>query len=220
MSRYKDLVKRRRQKQIIITVVFLLVIAGGWIYPAIGYLVPLCMLLGIFLGIFKGRIWCNYYCPRGSFFDVVGKPLSPQKKIPVFLRSFWFRVVILVLMILMMSMQISKRVPDFKNIGNFFVTLLTAVTLVGIVLSLIIHQRTWCSFCPVGSLSNWFCIKKPFLKIDSTKCVQCKLCAKVCPIQLKPYRFASEGINEVLEKDCLRCSLCVEVCPKDALIKN
>ncbi|MCK9266301.1 4Fe-4S binding protein [bacterium] len=220
MSRYKDLVKRRRQKQIIITVVFLLVIAGGWIYPAIGYLVPLCMLLGIFLGIFKGRIWCNYYCPRGSFFDVAGKPLSPQKKIPVFLRSFWFRVVILVLMMLMMSLQISKRVPDFKNIGTFFVTLLTAVTLVGIVLSLIIHQRTWCSFCPVGSLSNWFCIKEPFLKIDSTKCVQCKLCAKVCPIQLKPYRFASEGINEVLEKDCLRCSLCVEVCPKDALIKN
>jgi len=220
MDKYKNFLKRRFQKQFVITIIFLLVIAGGWLRPEIGYLVPICMLLGILLGIFKGRVWCNYYCPRGSFFDVAGKPLSPQRKIPHFLRSSAFRIFILVFMMLMMSIQISKRVPDFKNIGTFFVTLLTAVTLVGIVLALIIHQRTWCSFCPVGSLSNWFCIKKPFLKIDSEKCVLCKLCAKVCPVQLEPYKFASEGIKEVLEKDCLRCALCIEVCPKDALIKN
>jgi polyferredoxin len=216
----KSLSTNRYRKQVAITVLFFFIIIAGWIYAPLGYIVPLCMVFGIGLGIAKGRIWCNYYCPRGSFFDTVGKSISPEAKIPAFFKSNPFRILVIAVMMGMMSIQILIRWPDFLSIGSFFVRLVTGVTFAGIILALLFHQRTWCSFCPVGSLSNWLGRKKYFLKIDSALCNECRLCARVCPIQIEPYKYKSEGINPVADKDCLRCGLCKDACPRNALTDN
>ena len=61
---------------------FLGLLAAGWVFPLIGYFIPLCMLLGIGVALFRGRTWCNWLCPRGSFADALLKKVSPGRKIP------------------------------------------------------------------------------------------------------------------------------------------
>lgn len=46
---------RRRIKQTVAGTIFLVVLGAGWLYPLVGYFIPLCMLLGIGLAAFRGR---------------------------------------------------------------------------------------------------------------------------------------------------------------------
>jgi len=214
-------------------VLFLAVIIGGWRYPLLGYFIPLCMLLGIGIGFFKGRKWCDWLCPRGSFFDVLIKPISLKKEIPRCFKGLPLRIVMLSFLMLMMTLQIIKRWPNPYKIGMFFVMLLTVTTILGIILALFFHQRTWCCFCPIGSMANWVGRKKYPLKIDSQLCTECKLCYKACPIQVAPFEFSrqanlgkggipqnagkKEEIELIKDGDCLKCGLCAVACPKKAL---
>jgi len=115
----------------------------------------------------------------------------------------------------MMTIQIIKRWPDPYKIGMFFIILLTVTTILGLILSILIHQRTWCCFCPIGSMANWMGRGKYPLRIDSNLCNECKLCYKVCPIQVASFRFKENEV--VADGDCLKCGLCILNCPKKAL---
>lgn len=220
MTEYKILEKKRKIKQFIMAVIFIIILIGGWFYPLLGYFIPLCMALGIGIGILKGRKWCDWYCPRGSFCDALIKPISSQKEIPNFFKGLPLRIGILSFLMLMMAIQIIKRWPNPYKIGKFFVMLLTITTILGIILALIFHQRTWCCFCPIGSMANWVGRRRYLLKIDSKLCTECELCYKVCPIQVTPFRFKKAALEKVRDADCLKCGLCVITCPKKALSFN
>lgn len=220
MDEYKALRNKRRIKQSSMTGLFLLVIMGGWRYPLLGYFIPFCMLLGIGIGFFKGRIWCDWLCPRGSFLDVLIKPISPKKEIVKFFKGLPLRIGFLSLLMLMMTIQIIKRWPNPYKIGMFFMFLLTVTTSIGIILAFIFHHRTWCCFCPIGSMANWVGGGKYPLKIDSELCTECKLCHKACLIQVAPFRFKRSGLETVKDGDCLKCGLCILSCPKGALKLN
>jgi polyferredoxin len=220
MAEYKVLAKKRNTRQIFMAGVFLVVLIGGWFYPLLGYFIPLCMLVGMGIGLFRGRKWCDWFCPRGSFFDAWIKPISPKRKIPQILKDSPLRIGILSFLMLMMAIQIVKRWPDPYKIGMFFVMLLTVTTILGIILVLIFHQRVWCCFCPIGSMANWVGRWRYPLRIDSNLCTECELCYKVCPIQVAPFKFRERGIETVKDGDCLKCGLCVSSCPKGALKLN
>ncbi len=217
-SRYKRLDKIRRRKQGVFTFLFIAVILGGWHFPIIGYFVLLCMLLGIGIGIFRGRKWCDWYCPRGSFYDYLGKKVSPERKIPSFFKGLPLRVSILSFLMAMMSIQLLRRWPNPYTIGMFFVMLLTVTTIIGVVLALLFHQRSWCCFCPVGSIGNWLDNGNNSPEIVSDSCNECGVCARVCPIQVIPYSYKTDKeIEKIKESDCIKCGLCVSACPKNAL---
>lgn len=55
MAEYKTLEKKRAAKQFFTAIIFLVILISGWQYPLLGYFIPLCMLLGIGLGLFRGR---------------------------------------------------------------------------------------------------------------------------------------------------------------------
>ena len=59
--------------------------------------------------------------------------------------------------------------------------------------------------------------RKGFLTIHITDaCIQCKKCAKACPMQLKPY--LAKGLAEgFMDTDCIKCGKCIEVCPKKCI---
>lgn len=209
--------KRRFTKQLLMAAVFIAVLAGGWVFPLLGYFIPFCMILGMAIAFVKGRKWCDWYCPRGSFSDAMAKYISFKKEIPAFFKGLPLRIGMFSFLMLVMILQIVRRWPDPFLIGAFFVTLLTITTIIGIVLSVFIHQRTWCCFCPIGSVSNWVGRNRRPLLIDSGICTECKLCYKVCPIQVSPYKFKKEGVQLVKDGDCLKCMSCVNACPKQAL---
>lgn len=192
-------------------------LAVGFVYPIVGLLALVCMLAPVLLSFYKGRYWCGNFCPRGSFYDHVLTKVSPQKQIPVFFRKNGFRVAVLLVLMSAFSVQMYAAWGNLALMGAVFVRIILITTLIGIGLGMFYHQRTWCSFCPMGSLASWISSwRKPLpLKVDAT-CVNCKLCTTVCPLQLKAYE-AKGHIEGFIDGDCLKCSRCVEKCPKKAL---
>ncbi|MBI4846029.1 MAG: 4Fe-4S binding protein [Candidatus Omnitrophica bacterium] len=208
---------KRYIKQIFMSLVFLGILIGGWVYPLLGYFIPLCMFLGIGISFFQGRKWCDWYCPRGSFYDALVKPFSPKKQIPKLFKRQPFRIIVLAILMSVMTTRLIFSWPNPYKIGAFFILMLSVTTTLGIILTLFFHQRTWCYLCPVGFLANLAGRGKHPLKIDSSACIDCKLCAKVCPMQIEPYKFKKEKPEIVQDWDCLKCKTCVINCPKKAL---
>jgi len=215
-SRIKEATKVRKIQQYIMGTVFIILLVAGWYLPLIGYFIPLCMVAGVGMATIRGRQWCNWYCPRGSFADTYLRLVSPVKKIPQLLKSTFFRIVVLSFLMAMLTFQIVRLWPDGFAIGGFFIILLTITTVIGIILSLIYHQRSWCYICPIGSLSSWVGKDKHQLTMNNEACVKCKACAKVCPMQLAPVEIKDAGKMQ-FRGDCLKCGLCIATCPKDAL---
>lgn len=208
--------KVRRLKQLLSGLSFIGLLAAGWIYPLIGYFIPVCMLLGIGLAAFKGRSWCNWLCPRGSFEDSLLSRLSRQRRIPDVFRRTPMRIGVMAILLTVLTVQIVRLWPDPWAIGGFFVIMLTVTTALGLILGVIYQQRNWCYICPIGTMSNWVGRNRQPLVLEEDKCLDCNLCAKKCPMQLSPASLKDpEGMAN--RGDCLKCSICVNHCPTAAL---
>lgn len=208
----------RKIKQFFMALIFAAILIFGWSYPYLGFFIPLCMILGIGIGLFRGRKWCDWYCPRGSFYDSLISPVSPKKQIPPFLKGMPFRLIVLGLLMAIMAANLILRWPDLFKIGRFFVVMMSSTTILGIILAVLIHQRGWCVICPIGTMINLLSRnKKNALKIDSRACIDCKLCARDCPMQIRPYLYKGPGVERITDADCLKCGICVKICPKQAL---
>jgi polyferredoxin len=208
--------KSRRTKQYFAGASFLLFFIGGWFYPLIGFFIPACMIAGVSLATRKGRKWCDWMCPRGSFADAYLKRISFQKTIPYRLRSFTLRIGILSFLMLMLGYQVVRLWPDPYAIGRFLMVLLSVTTVIGVILALFIHQRAWCYICPIGSLANWVGRNRKKLHMEKDACIGCKLCAKTCPMELNPQELKANK-EMSFYGDCLKCGLCVKTCGEDVL---
>lgn len=191
-----------------------LTIVFGWLYPVLGFVVVGCMLASVGISFWRGRAWCDF-CPRGTFFDVVMSRWSGNRSVPKFLRSLPWRIFVLAFLMGMMTFQLTLAWGNPGAMGRVFWMLLTVTTVVGIVLAFPYNARTWCSFCPMGSMASWIGKKKQPLNVDPEKCTSCGLCARVCPMELYPGDSRDEGI--MMNGDCLKCSRCVVSCARGAL---
>lgn len=185
-------------------------VIGGWFYPYLGFAMIFCMLAPVVVSAVRGRYWCGWVCPRGSFFDYVMGRFSRNKPAPTWLRSRYFRIGMLIFLMTMMTVQIGRAWPDPQAIGRVFIMLLTVTTVVGIGLALAYKPRTWCSFCPIGTMSSWLAHGKQSLVVSNT-CRNCSACAKLCPMGLNPQQV--DGSHA----DCIKCAICVTRCPSQAL---
>lgn len=190
-----------------------LVLIGGWLYPPLGFSLLICMFGAIGIALYNGRAWCDWMCPRGSFYDLFLDKLSRKMSIPGVFEADWFRTVILSLLIGSLGVQIYYARGDSHGIGLAFVMVLTVTTTAGIVLGAIFKPRAWCQICPMGTLGKWLSRGKNPLHVRDN-CKDCQLCAKVCPMQLTPYEKKSEPMTD---GDCIKCSSCVAACPVNAL---
>jgi polyferredoxin len=208
--------KARWIKQLTMGLSFIGLLVAGWVYPLIGYFIPVCMLLGIGTAAFQGRSWCNWLCPRGSFEDSLLKRISFQRRIPTVFRSAPMRIGVMAILMTVLTVQIIRLWPDPWAIGGFFVIMLSVTSGLGLILGVIYQQRNWCYICPIGTMSNWVGKNRQPLLLENAKCIDCNLCAKKCPMQLSPVSLKEpEGMAN--RGDCLKCSICVDNCPTAAL---
>lgn len=200
-------------------VLLLVYLVVGYFYPVIGFLALICMIAPVAFAVRKGRWWCGNACPRGNFYDRVLSRYSPHRPIPTFVRTFGFRLFMVLFIFTMFGLQMYMAWGDWSAMGKVFWNIILITTLVGIVLSFIYAPRTWCSFCPMGTLSSWLTPRSgklpegfPRIWVSSTCQMKCKSCARVCPMQLKPYdsRGQEEGF---LHPDCIKCGKCTVACP-------
>ena len=210
-------IRKRRTKQIFTWWVLALVVFGGWFYLPLGYFLPICMFVAMGIGIYKGRDFCDWICPRGSTWDLLVKGISPQKVVPQFFRSLPWRLLWIGILMTVMGIGIVKAWPDYNQIGLVFVRLVTITTIIGLVLALFYHHRIWCMFCPVGTMANWIGRGKMPLMIDE-KCKGCEYCFDICPLQIRHSSYKPvAGQAVVRDWDCLKCELCIKNCPEKAL---
>ncbi|NMB02908.1 MAG: 4Fe-4S dicluster domain-containing protein [Firmicutes bacterium] len=213
---------------------FTLVVAvGGLWWPRLGLLVLPIMLSLAIISFFRGRFWCGNVCSHGSLYDFVLGPFSRHRNIPRFLKSpvmVWF-------FFGFFGYNITRRVVAvaglwgtqtfWDRLGFIFVISYLMVLLVGGTLAVFIRPRTWCNFCPMGTMEKLSyklgklsgVAARTDQKVtisDLDKCRACGKCAKVCPMQLSPHLgFADTGQFE--HEDCIRCGACVEACPFNLL---
>jgi len=206
--------KRHTLQWFLLPIVFI-VIGLGWKYPLLGFLVPIAMFAGIIGAFINGRYVCGHLCPRGAFYDRLLSKLSPKKKIPDFLTHAAFRWTLLILLMGFMVFRLLQNPASWQHWGFVFWQMCLITTLIGIILGLFIHQRSWCRFCPIGTLAHAFGQSKHKLLIDDKACVLCKKCEKTCPLALDILKTKDQG--EIKNKDCLKCKECISACPKKAL---
>jgi len=191
----------------------LIVSIGGLWYPALGYFM-LLIFAAIFLSSpFRGRWFCGNLCPRGSLVDFWVSKISKKKKIPAALRSMWVRLPIFFLLMGFMGYRIVNIVGalnTLEKIGMVFVTMCLVTTAIAVLLGSYLSPRAWCSFCPMGTAQRLLGGKRYQLQLAKEKCINCKKCEKICPMQLKICENKTKS-------DCIKCGRCVAVCPKDAL---
>lgn len=199
--------------------ILLIYLVVGYFYPVIGFLALICMIAPVSFAVRRGRWWCGNACPRGSFYDRILSRYSPHRPIPTFVRSRGFRIFMVMFIFAMFGIQMYRAWGDWNAMGKVFWTIILITTIVGIILSFIYAPRTWCSFCPMGTLSSWVTPRSGNLPAGyrrifvGEKCTtRCKLCSAVCPMQLTPHesRNQEEGF---LHPDCLKCSRCTIGCP-------
>lgn len=179
-------------------------------------LAVICMVAPIIVSITRGRFWCGNLCPRGSFYDNVVSKFSNNRKVPKFLKSYYFRVIVVVVMMSMFAMGIKQNLGNLYGIGMVFYRMIVVTTIIGIVLSLFYNHRTWCHFCPMGTIASViskFRKNKKVLEVSSS-CVSCKICEKKCPLGIVPYDYKGNVLDH---PDCIQCGKCASVCPKKAI---
>ncbi|SHK60449.1 4Fe-4S binding protein [Tepidibacter formicigenes] len=54
------------------------------------------------------------------------------------------------------------------------------------------------------------------VEIEKDKCIDCKLCEKNCPMDIKLIDYKNEN-KRILSTECILCKTCINVCPKKAI---
>jgi ferredoxin-type protein NapH len=214
MSEEKNNVDKRKRTQLIMWWFLPVIIIGGIFWPYLGFLVLAMMLFFLVLSAFKGRYWCGWLCPRGSFLERVFAPLSPGRKIPRLFKNTSLRWGLLTVLVGFMVFRLIMSGGVLAKIAFVFVTMCIITTVLAILLGLAFKPRTWCAICPMGTLQGVIGRRRNLLKI-SPDCTECGTCGKVCPIGTAPSSMIREGAVSSL--DCLRCPECTARCPKSAL---
>ena len=207
---------------------------GGLFEHKIGLIVPFFIMPGLMItSLFDGRFWCGNVCPHGSWYDSILLRYSKNKEIPRGFKNTVTIVIVFVIFIFILGSRVFKVFSNFLSLdlwdkfGFIFVTTYLVVLLISTALALFISPRTWCQFCPMGSMQKLLGklgeetkisknTDKKLTIIDRNACIKCEKCARVCPMQLKPYLEFDEN-NKFEDINCIKCKTCVNNCPKNIL---
>ena len=190
----------------------------------------------ITVGAFGGRLICGWLCPFGFLQELLYKIKIKKRLIPTATEHLKYVVLVLTIGLpffwrgavgiaepyyckyicpagtLEAGLPLLLGNADLRSlVGAIFV--FKVVLLAAVFLIAIIVWRPFCrTLCPLGAFYSLFNpISLWRLQIDQSKCTECDICVRRCPLGLIPYK-------EPNSITCMRCLECVKACPTHALV--
>lgn len=164
--------------------------------------------------LFFGRGWCGYACWTAMVLDLLPYkiPKEDRKKLG------WIRYIVFLISLLSVSALFILKVGNLENImfWSFIIGNLIYYIL-GISLAFIFKDnRAFCKYiCPIVVFlkpASYFSYLR--IKCNHDKCINCKKCIKVCPMNVDMLDDSRKRKNGT---ECILCCECTKVCPKNAL---
>lgn len=193
-------------------------------HPA-GFFIFLAIVV---ISLLFGKAFCSWLCPIGFLSEMVAevgeKVLGRRLKMPGWLdyplRSLkylllaFFAVAIFTMSLGALTAFLDSEyniVADLK-MYHWFANL-SGVGL-GVIAFLFVasffYRGFWCRYlCPYGALLGVTSLLSPNkIKRDPVSCIDCGLCAKACPSNIKV-----DKVQTVWSDECHTCMSCVDACP-------
>ncbi len=192
-------------------------IEGFWYYLFLGVFEAATIhyaVAKIFGPLLFGRGWCGYACWTAMVLDFLPykQPQNPRKKLG-FIRYITFSAALLFVSALFIFKVCNLEAIMFWSfaIGN----LLYYAVGIGMAVALK-DNRAFCKYvCPITVFlkpASYFSLIR--VKVDTSKCISCGKCRRVCPMNVDMTDNSRKRLNGT---ECILCSACVEECPKKAL---
>jgi len=202
------------------------------------YVFGLLMAFGIILG----RTVCGFLCPFGFFQDLLHKIPLPKIKVPKkpdkYLRYLKYGVLIFTVFLIPALFRdefglgvtwFCKYICPAGTLGAGFPLIaaneslrsilgdlffLKLGILVFFILLSVFMFRPFCKYvCPLGAFYAIF-NKYSFFRhtIDNEKCIDCKKCETVCPMEV-------DVTKNISGAECINCGKCASACPTNAIYR-
>lgn len=127
---------------------------GGFFQPEIGLMVIALMAIAIATNARRSRSFCSGVCPNGRALSANLGKLSAGRKLPPFLYSKEFRRALCGLLMFAVLSFLIQTNGSIARIGRIFWSVYVAAIGLSVVTGLLFKPRSWCAFCPMGTLQD------------------------------------------------------------------
>lgn len=127
---------------------------GGYFVPELGLLVIGLMIIALATNARRGRSFCSGICPNGRALSAGLGKLSRRHPLPSLFASKGMRKALCGLMMFCVIGLLSRTNGTLAQTGSVFWSIYLASIGISIVSGLIFKPRSWCVFCPMGTLQD------------------------------------------------------------------
>ena len=194
---------------------FMLLLSGIFAAAVMHYLIAKIIGPLIF-----GRAWCSYACWTAMVLDLLPYKRPENKRIRHLgmVRYIYFFLSLGLVLIIWFILKDPVE-PQSTTELYWFISGNVLFYSAGIALAFKLRDnRAFCKYmCPVPVLqkiTSGFALLK--VKIDPARCIDCGICEKVCPMDIKLLEYKNNN-QRILSTECIWCDTCIYECPKNAV---
>jgi len=127
---------------------------GGYFIPELGLLVIGLMAVALATNARRSRSFCSGICPNGRALSAGMGNLSRRLPLPAFLASKGTRRALCGFMMFCVIGLLSRTNGGLSQIGRVFWSIYLASIGISLVSGLVFKPRSWCAYCPMGTLQD------------------------------------------------------------------
>lgn len=177
------------------------------------WLLPTTLLVGV--------LFCGWICPLGTLQDWAYK-LGRKLKLPLFRMPYkvqrYLQLSRYILYFLLTLGVTFTVLQGTKNLSALMkgkeIALASLIVLIIFVLVGIFFNRPFCNYICTGGARRglWSVIRIIGIRRDTSRCINCKLCSKSCPMNIDV-----ANTDFVRHPNCIGCMSCLSVCPQNCI---